>query len=65
MGDRGENLEGFLGLGLLSFGGKALERAHVMESIGELDQDDADVIGHAEEDLTMVFGFEVFISALA
>ena len=36
------------------------EGAHVVEAVGELDDDDADVFGHRDEHLAQVFGLGVF-----
>ncbi len=41
--------------------GKARERAHVVQAIGEFDDDDADVFGHRQEHLAKVFDLRVFL----
>ena len=36
--------------------GQVLQRAHVVQAVGELDQDDADVVDHGQEHLAEVLG---------
>ncbi|KAF5028716.1 hypothetical protein DSECCO2_656140 [anaerobic digester metagenome] len=43
-------------LGLLE-----LQRAHVVQAVGQLDQDDADVVGHGENHLADVLGLGLFL----
>ena len=38
---------------------EVLERAHVVEPVGELDQDDPDVMGHRHDHLSVVLGLRV------
>ncbi len=35
---------------------QCVERAHVVQPVGELDDDDADVLGHGQEHLAHVLG---------
>ncbi len=42
-------------------GGKRSERAHVVEAVGQLDEDDADVLGHGQEHLADVLGLLLFV----
>ena len=58
--ERGVDVEGLAGDALLLVGAKVLERAHVVQAVGELDDDDADVGDHGEEHLADVFGLMVF-----
>ena len=44
----------------LLFGLQVLERAHVVQAVGELDDDDANVSDHREQHLADVFGLVVF-----
>ena len=60
MGERGVDLEGFAGDALALFGLQVLERAHVVQAVGELDDDDADVGDHGEKHLADVLGLMVF-----
>ena len=51
VGDRGVDLEGLRGdLFLLVFG-EELERLEVVEPVGQLDEDDPEVVGHGQDDL--------------
>ena len=60
VGERGEDLEGFAG-DLLALGDRQmLEGAHVVEAVGELDDDDAHVGDHGEEHFADVLGLVVF-----
>ena len=54
------NVEGLFGNALLLFGSKMLERAHVVQAVCELDDDDADVGNHGEQHLADVLGLMVF-----
>ncbi len=42
-------------------GGRLPKRAHIVEAIGELDDDDADVFGHRQEHLAKVLDLRVFL----
>ena len=46
---------------LLPLGRKMLERAHVMQTIGQLDEDDANVVHHGEHHFAQVFGLLLFL----
>ena len=54
------DVERLLGDALLLFGAQVLQRTHVVQAIGELDDDDADVGDHGEEHLADVLGLVVF-----
>ncbi len=41
-------------------GVEVLERAHVVQAVGELDEDDADVVDHGQHHLAQVFGLLLF-----
>ena len=56
---RREDLERLLGLLLLLLLRHRLDRAHVVQAIGELDQDDPDVLGHRDHHLAVVLGLAV------
>ena len=60
MGERRVDVQGFAGDGLLAIGLEVLEGAHVVEAVGQLDEDDAYVGDHGEEHLADVFGLAVF-----
>jgi hypothetical protein len=42
--------------------GQAVQRAHVVEPVGELDQDDPDVLGHREQHLADVLGLLLLVA---
>ena len=42
-------------------GGEVLERAHVVQAIGQLDEHDADVVDHGEHHLAQVLGLLLFL----
>ena len=48
---------------LLAFGGEMVERAHVMQAVGELDQHDANVVRHRDDHLAEILGL-LFLAAL-
>ena len=56
VGQRGIDIERFLGDVLLFRGIEPLNGSHVVKPIGQLDQQDANVLGHREEHLPEVFG---------
>ena len=60
VGERGEDFEGLAGDLLALLGGQMLQGAHVVEAVGELDDDDADVGDHGEEHLADVLGLVIF-----
>ena len=68
MGERGENLEGFGGHAVLARGAERAEGAHVVQAVGQLDDDDAQVFRHGDEDLADIGGvlgeFRVLLAAL-
>ena len=60
VGERSVDVEGLPGDLLALLGLEVLEGAHVVEAVGELDDDDADVGDHGEEHLAYVLGLLVF-----
>ena len=56
---RGEDLERLLRLLLLLLLRHRVDRAHVVQPVGELDQDDPDVRGHRDHHLAVVLGLAV------
>jgi hypothetical protein len=60
MGEGRVDVEGFAGDGALALGREVLEGAHVVQAVGELDEDDADIADHSEEHLADVLGLAVF-----
>ena len=60
VGERGIDVEGFASDLLALLGREVLERTHVVEAVGELDDDDADVYDHGEEHLADVLGLVIF-----
>ena len=56
MGQRGVDLHRLAGDPRLLLGRQALERAHVVEPVGELDDDHPHVLGHGHEHLPDVLG---------
>ena len=60
IGDGGVNIESLAGDALLAVGIEKFERAHIVEAVGELDHDDADVIDHGEQHFADVFGLASF-----
>ena len=61
LGQRRVDLHGLAGDALL-LRGQAVERAHVVEPIGELDQDDPDVLGHRQQHLADVLGLLLLVA---
>ena len=61
MGDRGVDVERLARDRLLLGRGKARERAHVVEAVGELDDDDANVLSHRQEHLAKVLDLRVLL----
>ena len=57
--DRRVDLERLLGLVDLLLLGHRVDRAHVVQAIGELDQDDPDVRGHRDHHLAVVLGLRL------
>ena len=60
VGEWGVDVEGFAGDLLLFFGIEVFERPHVVQAVGELDDDDAYVADHGEEHLADVLGLVIF-----
>ncbi len=60
VGDGGVNFERLAGDFLLAFGIEMFERAHVVQAVGELDEDDADVVDHGEHHFAEVLGLRFF-----
>ena len=58
--DGGVDFEGLAGDFLLALGIEMLEGAHVVQAVGELDEDDADVVDHGEHHFAEVFGLRFF-----
>ena len=56
VGDRSVNFQSFFGDLVLAIGLKMLQRAHVVQPIGQLDEHDADVVDHREHHLAQIFG---------
>ena len=56
VGERRVDLERLLRLADLGLLALVLDRAHVVEPVGELDQDDADVLRHRDDHLPVVLG---------
>ena len=57
--DRRVDLQGLLGLVDLLLLGHRADRAHVVQAIGELDEDDPDVRGHRDHHLAVVLGLRL------
>jgi hypothetical protein len=60
VGEGRVDVEGLAGDLLALLGLEVLEGAHVVEAVGELDDDDADVGDHGEEHLADVLGLVIF-----
>ena len=56
VGERRVDVERLLGDALLALGLHVLERAHVVGAVGQLHQDDPDVLGHRHQHLAEVLG---------
>jgi len=56
VGDGGVDVQRFLGDAADFLRLHGIQRAHVMEAIGQLDQDDADIARHRQQHLAEVFG---------
>ena len=61
MRDRRVDLERLARDRLLLVRRQARQRAHVVQAVGELDDDDADVLGHRHEHLAQVLDLRVFL----
>jgi hypothetical protein len=53
-------VQGLFGDALLFFGSQVLERPHVVEAIGQLNDDNPDIADHGEQHFANVFGLVVF-----
>jgi hypothetical protein len=60
VGDGGVDFEGLAGDFLLALGIEMLESAHIVQTVGELDEDDANVVDHGEHHLAQVLGLRFF-----
>jgi hypothetical protein len=60
VGERRVDLEGLAGLLRLLLFRLVLDRPHVVEAVGELDEDDADVLRHRDDHLPVVLGLRLF-----
>ena len=65
MGDRGINVERFLRDAGPLFRLEILHRPHVVQPVGELDQDDADVRDHRQHHLADILGLLFFLGKIA
>ena len=61
VGDRRVDLHRLLGDGNALLLGQELQRAHVVEPVGQLDQDDAEVADHGQEHLAKRLGLLLFL----
>src|SRR5579872_135549 len=64
MSQRRVDLERLLGDGLLLGRREALQGAHVVQPVGQLDDDDADVFGHRQEHLAQVLYLDIFLALI-
>ena len=60
MRDGSVDVERLAGNFLLALGRQVLEGAHVVQAVGEFDEDDADVVDHGQHHLAEVFGLRFF-----
>ena len=63
MGNRRIDLQRLTSDLLLLFFAHVLQRTHVVQTIGQLDQDDADILGHRDQQLAVIAG-EIFLLIL-
>ena len=61
LGQGGVDLHRLAGDALLLVGRQGRQRAHVVEPVGELDEDDPDVLGHGQEHLPDVLGLLLLV----
>ena len=54
MGDRGIDIEGLPGDTYLLLAALVFQSAHVVETVDQLDQDNADILRHRDEDLAVI-----------
>ena len=62
LGQRRVDLHRLAGDALLLLGRQAVQRAHVVEPVGQLDEDDPDVLGHRQEHLPDVLGLLLLVA---
>ena len=62
VGDGGVDLHRLERLLTLLVGGLILHRAHIVRAVGDLDEDDADVLGHGHEHLAQIFHLLLFLA---
>ncbi len=62
LGQWGVDLECLAGDSLLLLRRQPVQRAHVVQPVGQLDQDDPDVLGHREEHLPDVLGLLLLVA---
>ncbi len=65
LGERGVDLEGLARDPELLLRRQAAQGPHVVEAVGELDEDDADVLGHRQEHLPDVLGLLLLVAQRA
>src|ERR1035437_4579562 len=58
--DRGIDLDGFARDALAPLRAEITQGAHVVDAVGQFDQDDADILDHGEQHLADAFGLPVF-----
>ena len=62
LGERRVDLHRLAGDALLLLRRQAVQRAHVVEPVGELDEDDPDVLGHRQQHLADVLGLLLLVA---
>ena len=62
LGQRRVDLHRLAGDALLLLGRQAVQRPHVVEPVGELDEDDPDVLGHRQQHLPDVLGLLLLVA---
>ena len=62
LGQRRVDLHRLAGDALLLVRRQAVQRAHVVEAVGELDEDDPDVLGHRQQHLADVLGLLLLVA---
>ncbi len=65
LGQRGVDLHRLAGDADLLVGRQPVQRPHVVEPVGELDQDDPDVLGHRQQHLADVLGLLLLVAVRA
>ena len=56
VGELGVDFQRFAGDAAAAVGLFGIQRAHIVQAVGELDDDDADVFGHRHDELAEAFG---------